>query len=92
MTIFDRLFHRHVYHLLKEVDNCQVHEVWHVCNCGRVLHQVIRDETQHTWLPYTYEVGTTTPTFQGVEIGDPKPCDIKVRRCSKCALKEVTKT
>jgi hypothetical protein len=90
VKMFDNLFHRHVYGLLKEVDTCQVHEVWHVCNCGKVVHQVIRDEDQHTWLPFVYSEGVSTKTYRDIELSHER-CKLKTRTCSKCGLEELTK-
>ena len=90
MSLFDRFFHRHEYGLLKVVDTCERHEVWFSCKCGKVVHQVLRDELLHEYGPYEYSKGTNTRSFRGIDLSV-EPCDIKTRYCVKCGFRDLTK-
>lgn len=85
-------FHKHVFDMknpIKEINDCERHEIWVGCSCGEVRHQVIRDTVLHSFGLYKYGPGINTTTWRGLHISE-KECRIKTRTCSKCNFEEIT--
>lgn len=88
MTIFSKIWHTHSFRIIKEVDTCERHEIWTLCECGRENHAVIRDEPLHKFGKWTYGKGVNHISYRGVKIQD-EPCQIRYRLCEVCGLEEI---